>query len=518
MDRGVTKYFVRYLPTAILALILVVPLLLLIFKWMLGIDGDNFGSVVSADVLLVIIRSFALSGLVALLATIIGSVLGFILYKLKISFKSFYKIFLLLPLLVPPYIFAVAWKDSFQFIFANSTFFSEEIGVVIIHTLVFFPLAMLITGSAFSQINKGVEEAGVMFVSFKHAVFKIVLPLIRPALTMSFVLIFIFSLSDFSVPAFFGVRTFTTEIFTQFSAFYNYEVAIGQSIILLVISLALMVGEGKYLADAPFFAIETKGSSSKQYELGNKKIAIHFLLILLLFVSTILPVFILIFQSLSGKAIVFMKAWNLIYPTILQSLGLAFLGSLLIVSVGLWIAFMKERFSFSLPNNLVLVTFIVPSTVFGIAIIGFFNNSTINFVYSSFLIILIGYLGRFVFIASRIIGNGLKQIPLSLEESATVIGVNPIMNFFKITLPLLLPSLFATFVLTFVLSLGELGTTIMVYPPGTELMPIKIFTIGANAPQALTSSMTLINFGVSLVFIILFYVFGKRIFKNYNYV
>jgi len=226
----------------------------------------------------------------------------------------------------------------------------------------------------------------------------------------------------------------------------------------------------------------------------------------------------LIFQSLSGKAIVFMKAWNLIYPTILQSLGLAFLGSLLIVSVGLWIAFMKERFSFSLPNNLVLVTFIVPSTVFGIAIIGFFNNSTINFVYSSFLIILIGYLGRFVFIASRIIGNGLKQIPLSLEESATVIGVNPIMNFFKITLPLLLPSLFATFVLTFVLSLGELGTTIMVYPPGTELMPIKIFTIGANAPQALTSSMTLINFGVSLAFIILFYVLGKRIFKNYNYV
>jgi ABC-type Fe3+ transport system permease subunit len=68
--------------------------------------------------------------------------------------------------------------------------------------------------------------------------------------------------------------------------------------------------------------------------------------------------------------------------------------------------------------------------------------------------------------------------------------------------------------LAFVLSLGELGTVIMVYPPGTELMPIKLFTISANAPQALTSSITLINFLVSLGFIILFYFSAKLIFKK----
>jgi ABC-type Fe3+ transport system permease subunit len=175
---------------------------------------------------------------------------------------------------------------------------------------------------------------------------------------------------------------------------------------------------------------------------------------------------------------------------------------------------MKERFSFGLPNTLLLITFIVPSTVLGMAEIGFFNRPVTNFIYASVIIILISYVGQFAFIASRIMGNGLRQIPKSLEEAAAVIGISPFRRFYKITLPLLFPSLFASFILAFVLSLGELGTVIMVYPPGTELMPIKLFTISANAPQALTSSITLINFLVSLGFIILFYFSAKLIFKK----
>lgn len=123
----------------------------------------------------------------------------------------------------------------------------------------------------------------------------------------------------------------------------------------------------------------------------------------------------------------------------------------------------------------------------------------------------------FGFIASRIIGNGMKQIPASLEEAGKVIGIKAWKRFVKIVLPLLFPSLFAAFVLSFVLCLGELGTTIMVYPPGMELMPVKIFTISANAPQALISSMTLISLVITLVFIGLFYLIGRLIQEKYRY-
>ncbi|MEA3445971.1 MAG: hypothetical protein U9R19_14725, partial [Bacteroidota bacterium] len=71
----------------------------------------------------------------------------------------------------------------------------------------------------------------------------------------------------------------------------------------------------------------------------------------------------------------------------------------------------------------------------------------------------------------------------------------------KILIPLIMPSLFVTFIISFIFCLGELGTSIMLYPPGTEIMPIKVFTIMANAPQSLTSSMTLIVFSVTLLII-----------------
>ena len=89
-------------------------------------------------------------------------------------------------------------------------------------------------------------------------------------------------------------------------------------------------------------------------------------------------------------------------------------------------------------------------------------------------------MGKFSFIASRIIGNGIKQIPVSFEEAASIVGIRPVNRFFKISLPLLIPSLFAAFVLAFILCLGELGATMMVYPPGMELMPVKTLIAGLD--------------------------------------
>ena len=80
-----------------------------------------------------------------------------------------------------------------------------------------------------------------------------------------------------------------------------------------------------------------------------------------------------------------------------------------------------------------------------------------------------------------------------------------------------MPSLFISFMISFIFSLGELGTTIMIYPPGTEIMPIKVFTIMANAPQSLTSSMVLIIFSITLLIITSFFFMMQPFIKKYHY-
>jgi len=518
MGGGLTRQIVRYVPAVLLALFLLGPLLVLFVLWLSSSDDLSLLAFIDISTLLLVGKSMLLSITVAVMASFMGTICGFLLYRLKFPFRGFYKLLLLLPLLVPPYIFAVAWKDGFQWLFGDSSAMYSEVGMIIVHTLVYFPLAMLITGTALSQIHSGLEEAGLMRVSFARMLIKIVLPLIRPALTISFLLILIISLSDFSVPAFFGVKTFTTEIFTQFSAFYNHQLAISQSFLLVLLCLILLLSENRYLSEAPFFSVHLKGSNTKHYSVGRGNTMLHIVLWIFLAVVLVLPVVMLFHQALSGREIFFSRAWELLSPTIFQSAKLAFLGALLITSISLWVAYLKERSRFPHLNTMLLLTFIIPSTVLGVAVIKFYNQPATNFIYTTIIILLITYVGRFGFIAARIIGNGIKQIPGSLEEVARVIGIPPVKRFFSITIPLLLPSLFTAFVLSFVLCLGELGTTIMIYPPGTELMPVKIFTIGANAPLALTSSMILISFGVTMFFILLFFIVGKILFNRFRYV
>ncbi len=269
MGRKLREYTFRFLPAATLSFLLLLPVLYLLILWLVDNDVTHARFLIDFNTLHLILRSFLFSVIVAMLATAIGTTCGFILYKLQLHGSSIYRILLILPLLIAPYIFAVAWKDVFVKLGLFMPFYSIG-GLITVHTLIYFPLVMLITGSAFMNINAQLEDAGMMVTSHKRMVFKIVLPLLKPALTISLILVFIFSLSEFSVPAFFGVRTFTVEIFTQFAAFYNYTAAIGQSLLLVLVCLTLLFMERRYLSDAPFFSVGVKGNAIRKYSLNKK--------------------------------------------------------------------------------------------------------------------------------------------------------------------------------------------------------------------------------------------------------
>ncbi len=455
---------------------------------------------------------------IALFSTFFGTVLGFLLYKTDVKFRSFFKIALLIPLFISPYILAVAWKDIFFQIFNNTSFLSSYIGVILVLTTIFTPLSMLIIGSALANIDAQLEDCGFVITNFRTVILKITLPLIKPALITSFVLVFIFSISDFSVPAFFGVKVFTTEIFTQFSAFYNHSLAILQSTLLISICVLLLLAERKHIANAPFFSVGSKGTNIRYYGLKNRKLLSLIFLLGWFFISVVFPFIILFVQSFKDGVGKFIQAYQLLIPTFGNSIGLALGAALIIVFVGFTAAYHSAgRANKKSFDWLLLIVFAIPSTILGISLIKFYNQAVLNFIYSSYAIIIIAYVGKFSFIAAKLIGNAIKQIPNSLDEAAQIEGITFFTRLRKILIPLIMPTLFVAFIISFIFSLGELGTTIMLYPPGTEIMPIKVFTIMANAPQSLTSSMTLIVFSITLLLITGFYFIVNLFIKKHDY-
>jgi len=409
------------------------------------------------NIFLLLTKSCVIAFSIAILSTFFGTVLAFLLYKTKFQFRNFFKIVLLIPLFISPYILAVAWKDFFYIFFNNPNLISSNIGVVLVLTFIFTPLSMLIIGSALSNINAQLEETGFVITNFYRVIFRLTLPLIKPALITSFVLIFIFSISEFSVPAFFGVKVLTTEIFTQFSAFYNHSLAILQSALLIILCVLLLYADRKHLADAPFFSVSSTGTGNKSYSLKNWKWLTWFGVSLWFFVTVVLPFVVLFIQSFENGTAKFIQAYDLLKPTFFTSISLAFFASLITVFIGFIAAYVfeiKKKKSF---DWLLLFVFAVPSTIFGISLIKFYNHPVFEIIYSGFAIIIIGYTGKFSFISAKLIGNAIKQIPYSLDEAAQIEGIFFYRRLQKILIPLIMPVLFAAFIINFIFFIGELG-------------------------------------------------------------
>ena len=87
-------------------------------------------------------------------------------------------------------------------------------------------------------------------------------------------------------------------------------------------------------------------------------------------------------------------------------------------------------------------------------------------------------IAHFVLISAFTFGNvsaGLARLPLDYEQVASSLGARPGYRLRHVTLPLIAPYLVAAFGLSFALSMGELGATVMVYPPGWVTLPVAIF-------------------------------------------
>ncbi len=464
---------------------------------------------------MLVLKSLELAFFVAILATLLGGFFAFFLTKTNLPFKNFFKLLFLAPLFLSPYILTLSWVDFFVYFEGGKEFIYSLWGVVFVLTLIFTPLAMLVIASGLDNINAKLEEAGLMISSYPQVLFKIIFPLVKPAIFSSFILVFVLALSEFSVPAFLSVKVLTTEIFTQFSAFYNYELALANSMILVFISILLLLSEKFYLADASFLSMGTKSQQSRIVELESSKYFLFMIHLLYLSFSIVIPIVVLSMQSFDSGSVYFFQAITLMIPNIINSLLYATIGALVLLLFGFLFAYISVKEEIKAMDTLLLIVFSVPSTVLGIGLIKFFNTPSLDFIYSSFWIIIIAYLGKFLFISHKLIGNALIQIPKSLEESAEMMGAGFFKRIQKIILPLIADKIFIVFIICFIFSLGELGATILVYPAGSAVMGIKLYTIMANAPQSLVSAMSLVILLVTVLAIVVLVLF-YRVFVFYR--
>lgn len=444
----------------------------------------------------------------AALATLIGVPLGVALARTDLPWKPFVRILLAAPMLLPPYVAALAWVSLgggagllTQIVGhdVSSTWIYSLPGAVLLLALVFYPLSMLATEVAVRRIEPRLEEAALIVTSPRDVLWRVTMRLAAPSIIAAALLIFVLTISEFGVPALLQVRVFTTEVFTAFSALYDFGRATVLAVPLLLLSMAVaacavaIVGERlvttrRGLAIGDFALLQTWRSAGIVAAACVMTIAL------------ILPLALLLREALG------VRSWATTVggsgPAIANSLMFAALGATLTTGVGFVLGYARARArrSVSFLADLTFVAlFSVPSTIIGVGLISLWNRPGVSgAVYGTDAMLLLAYMARFLPVAALGMAAAVRQVPASHEEAAATAGAGWTRTITQIVVPQVFTGLIAVWVVVFVLAFGELGASILIAPPGETTLPIRIYTLIANAPPAQVAALALLQAAVIL--------------------
>lgn len=428
------------------------------------------------------------------LCTAIGAPLGILLGRVHVSRKTPVRLVLAAPALLPPYVVALAW--IYLGVLGEWTYSLPA--AILVLSLVLYPLSMLATEVAVRRIDGRLEEAALVFAPPANVVHRISLPLIAPSIVAAALLIFVLAVSEFGVPGLLRIRVYTTEVFTAFAALYDVSSAIALTVPLLILctgvaALAvLLVGER---------LVGRRALGARHPELFERwRRPTRVFAVIVAIAGLGVPLMILAREAvgIASPSRVFAGSGGAIANSLVYSL----LGATLVVSVAVWLGYSRARARREvgrLIDVLYVVMFAVPSTVIGVGLIGFWNREGIlGSVYGTHGMFLIADLARFIPLAALILSASSRYVSSSHEEAAAVSGAGWARTMARIVLPQMRPGIAAAWMIVFVMAFGELGVSILIAPPGDATLPIRIYTMIANAPSSQVAAFALLQVSVIL--------------------
>lgn len=457
-------------------------------------------------------RSLVLSLLTAGLATIVGVPLGILLGKSNLPFGGTLTALFTVPLLIPSYVLAVAWfavlgrtgwlGEALPPTVAEvvSSAYFGLFGCVFVLYAAFMPVVMLLTITYLRAVNPQWENSARFVSGWPNILLRITVPLIAPAILFAAVLVFLLTLGEVGVPTYLRYPVYAAETLTQFAAFYDFRAATVSATPLLFVTLAILALQYRLHSRVLELGRGASGGMSVQIELGKWRLPLFALVLGWALITVALPLAVLIVQSSSPAA--YLEAFSRASGSIVRSLGFAAIGASLLAVLGFFCGYLIDQRTLAIWRGvdwLALLLFTLPGTVIGIGLINLWNTSLTNWIYATPAILILGYLAQYAILPMRMTSASLEMIPRSLEQAARLSGAGWFMTLRYIVAPLAGRGLIAAWLIGYVFCLRDLGISMIVYPPGSDTLPVRIFTLMANGAPSLIAALCVILIIVTLL-------------------
>jgi iron(III) transport system permease protein len=489
-----------------------------------GVDGEitngftlrNFAEAYgSARMLRLFGNSLIYAAGVGTLAMVLGTGLAWIVERTNTPFRKVFFGLSVVPIIVPGIVSTIAWvfllsgrigliSKGFATLFgldeAPFTIYSMP-GMIWAEGLHLSPLVFLLMTAAFKSMDPSLEESALMSgAGTWQTLRRVTLPVLAPALAGSALIMAIRGLESFEVPRLIGtpadIPLFTSEIYRVLhGTSADYGLAGALSMTLMALTLVGIVAYQRLLSRSERFATVTgKAFRPRRIDIGRWRwvafaaLSLYVLLIVglpfaaLVFVS-LLPYYVPDLSLLANASLAnYTKTigWYGVQRGVVNSVILGAVAATLVTLLTAVIAWVITKTRIRGRGALDALAFIpitVPGVVLGVSLILQYLSPAFQIlpIYGTLWILVIAYLIRYMPYGMRANSASMVQLHRELEEAGSAAGASWWRTFRRVTLPLLRPGLVAAWLYIFIVSVRELGASVLLTNQDTQVLAVTIF-------------------------------------------
>lgn len=485
-----------------------------------------------------------------------GGLFAFLITRTNLAWRKYLSSIFIFPYIMPQWTLAVVWQHMFNSNAVTGTsngLLAATLGIempawwclglfpsVVVLGLHYAPFAYILIGGIFRNMDANLEEAATILDTPKWKImFRVTLPMVKPAILSTILLVFGSSMGSYPVPHYLNLTTLATK-YVSMNSKYTGEASI-LAIIMMIFGVAIMLLNQLSLQSRKNYTTVTgKSGQISKINLGRVgKYVIALVLVVVTFFTSIFPIVSFAFETFlpnpgdysflytgdtdnlttkwwvtdenitengmyGQKGILHNDTiWRAFKGTIWVSVCCALLAGTIGTMIGYAVS--KERRSklANYVNSVAFLPYLMPSIAVGVAFFILFSNQYVNLFNTYTLLIIVGTI-KYIPFASRSSLNSMLQLSGEIEESAMILNIPWVKRMTRIIIPIQKSSIISGYLLPFMTCLRELSLFMLLCTQGFILattldyfdeMGLYAFSSGINLILIITILVcnTLVN-------------------------
>ncbi len=488
---------------------------------------------------------------------VFGGLVAFLVTRTNMAFRKYISSIFIFPYIMPQWTLAVVWQNMFN---SNAvtggsngllaSIFNIQMPLwwckglfpsLMVLGLHYAPFAYILIGGIFRNMDANLEEAATILDTPKwRTMLRITLPMVKPAILSTVLLVFGSAMGSYPVPHYLGLTTLSTK-YVSMNSKYTGEASI-LAIIMMVFGVAIMLLNQLSLTSRKNYTTVTgKAGQSSRFNLGRVgRFIIAILLVIVTFFTSIFPIVSFAFETFlpnpgdysflytgdpnnlttkwwttdenvsengmyGQKGILHNETiWNAFKGTMWVAVCCSLLAGTIGTLVGYAVSKARRSKWANYVNSVAFLPYLMPSIAVGAAFFVLFSNEKINLFNTYTILIVVGTI-KYIPFASRASLNSMLQLSGEIEESAIIQDIPWLQRMTRIIIPIQKSSIISGYMLPFMTCLRELSLFM--------LLCVQGFILSTTLDYFDEMGLYAFSSGINLILIVTILVFNTLVNK-----